>query len=71
MQMSSKGKTPWMTYNDVEIADSQFCIDYLTKHLGKDMSAHMSAKERAVARAFLKMVEDNLYWWVTKITYVG
>ncbi|KAI0233132.1 hypothetical protein LSAT2_016608 [Lamellibrachia satsuma] len=30
--MSSKGKTPWITYN-VDVADSQFCIEYLNNNL--------------------------------------
>ena len=32
---SKKGKTPWMTYNNEEVADSQFCIEYLNKKLRK------------------------------------
>ena len=62
MQMSSKGKTPWMTYNGVEVADSQFCIDYLNKKLGIDLNAHLTPVEKSIARAFQKMTEENLYW---------
>ena len=29
--MSKKHKTPWITYNDVDVADSQFCIEYLNE----------------------------------------
>ncbi len=34
-QMSSKGKSPWITINGVDVADSQLAIDYLTKNLNK------------------------------------
>ena len=30
--MSKKQKTPWITYNDDDVADSHFCIEYLNKN---------------------------------------
>ena len=60
--MSSKGKTPWMEYNGEAVADSQFCIDFLNKKLGIDLNQHLSSEERAVARAFQKMTEEDIYW---------
>ncbi|XP_014676712.1 PREDICTED: failed axon connections homolog [Priapulus caudatus] len=62
MEMSSKGKTPWMTYNGLDIADSEFCIGYLTEKLGTDMSKNLTPEEKAIAHAFQKMTEENLYW---------
>ena len=61
-ESSSKGKTPFITYNGEDVADSQFCIEYLNKKLGHDFNSHLSKKEKAIARAFLKMTEENLYW---------
>ncbi|XP_013418980.1 failed axon connections homolog isoform X3 [Lingula anatina] len=61
-KMSSKGKTPWMEYNGVAVADSQFCIEYLNKERGIDLNAHLTAEQKAIARAFQKMTEENLYW---------
>ena len=29
--MSKKSKTPWISYNDDEVADSHFCIEYLNE----------------------------------------
>ena len=29
--LSKKHKTPWITYNDDDVADSQFCIEYLNE----------------------------------------
>ncbi|XP_013418979.1 failed axon connections homolog isoform X2 [Lingula anatina] len=67
-KMSSKGKTPWMEYNGVAVADSQFCIEYLNKERGIDLNAHLTAEQKAIARAFQKMTEENLYWCIL-LTY--
>ena len=34
---SNTGKTPWITFNGQEIADSQLSMEFLMKKLGKDM----------------------------------
>ena len=61
--VSVKGKTPWITINGEDIADSQHIIEYLSKHFNIDMCAHLSDEERAVARSMRIMLEDHLYWW--------
>ena len=33
--LSKKHKTPWITYNDDDVADSHFCIQYLNKKFSK------------------------------------
>ena len=60
--MSPKGKTPWITHNGEDLADSQFCIDFLTKRLNKDMNGHLNKEQRAVARSMQKLVDESLYW---------
>lgn len=60
--MSTKGKTPWMTLNGEEVADSQFCIDLLRRKFEKDMSSHLSPEERATAQAYRLMMEEHFYW---------
>ena len=62
MRMSSKKKTPFITFNGMEIADSQFCIEYLNDKFNMDLNKHLSDEERSIARAFQKMAEENLYW---------
>ena len=69
--MSSKGKSPWMIYNGEEVADSQFCIDHLNKLHGLDYNSHLSEEQRAAARAFQKLTEENLYWYVWGRKHVG
>ncbi|XP_041360539.1 failed axon connections homolog isoform X2 [Gigantopelta aegis] len=62
-KMSSKGKTPWIQYNDDDVADSAFCVDYLNDKFGVDLNANLNCQERAVARAFEKMVEEGTLFW--------
>jgi len=60
--MSPKGKTPWITYNGLDVSDSQFCIEYLNKTLNKNICSHLSDEDKAIARAYLSMIENSLYW---------
>lgn len=60
--MSPKGKTPWITLNGEDISDSQLCIEMLSRKFCKDLGAHLSDEERAVARAFQIMMEEHFYW---------
>ena len=43
---SEKGKTPWITVNGVNVADSQFAIDYLKRELGVDNNSNFSNKDK-------------------------
>ena len=65
-RFSSKGKTPWMEYNGVAVADSQLCIEYLKEIRGIDLDSKLTAEQRAIARGFLKLTEENLYWYNLK-----
>jgi hypothetical protein len=58
-----KGKVPWITLNGQDLADSQLCIEFLAKKYDKDFTAKSFApKEQGLARAFLKMAEESLFW---------
>lgn len=60
--MSPKGKIPWITLNGEHYSDSQFVIEFLIKKYNKDLSAHLSPAEKALARSFLKLNEESLRW---------
>ena len=62
MKFSKKGKIPWINLNEVEMGDSQFIIDYLSEKLDKDLSKNLSPTQKATQRAFLKMIEESLFW---------
>lgn len=70
MGRSAKGKVPWITYNGIDVSDSQFCIEFLIEKLDKDLSAHLSPYEKSIARAFLKLNEESTRWYIlTKLTF--
>ena len=61
-QMSKKGKMPWIEYNGQSIADSNFCIRFLSKEFNVDVDSHLSKTERALAHCIITSLEENTYW---------
>ena len=61
-KMSKKGKLTWIEYNGEDVADSEFCIEYLNEKLGIDLDKDFTPRDRGTARAFQKMIEENTYW---------
>jgi len=61
---SKKGKFPWIIYNGLEVEDSSVILEHLNKVRGQDLNGHLDPKEKAVARAFQKLIEEELYWIV-------
>jgi|SRR5215470_20150489 len=57
-----KGKLPYIDDGGEIIADSTFIRWHLEKKYGIDFDRGLNAEQRAVAWAFEKMLEDNLYW---------
>ena len=70
--MSPKGKTPWITINGKSIADTQLCIEYLSKKFELNPFPGLTENEVAIPRGLRFMVEQDLYWvfaydrWVHK-----
>lgn len=60
--MSTKGKTPWIEYNDTQVTDSQFCIEFINKKMDIDLNRSLSEQQKSIARAFLKLIEEHFYW---------
>jgi hypothetical protein len=59
-----KGKLPYIDDDGERIADSTFIRWHLERKHKIDFDRGLGASERAVAWAFEKMAEDNLYWAV-------
>jgi len=57
-----KGKLPWIEHEGKKIGDSGFIIEYLESRLDCDPNGGLASAERAVARAFRRLIEENLYW---------
>src|SRR5262252_2167235 len=62
LRKAPKGKLPFIDDDGVRVADSTFIRWHLEKRHGVDFDRGLSAEQRAVAWAFEKMAEDNLYW---------
>ena len=57
-----KGKLPYIDDDGERIADSNFIRFHIEKKYGFDFDRGLSADERAIAWAFEKMVEEQLYF---------
>lgn len=60
-----KKKLPYIVEDDgAVVADSHFIIEHLKQRHGDPLDAGLSPQERAVATAFQRLFEENLYWAV-------
>ncbi len=57
-----KGKLPYIDDNGKTLADSSLIIDYLKATYGDPLDGWLGAGERALALAFQRLLEENLYW---------
>lgn len=65
-----KGKLPYIEDEGRVVADTSFIIDYLKQRYGDPLDAALSASERAVALAFQRLIEENLYWAVVQTRWL-
>lgn len=59
-----KGKMPCIVDGGKTLADSTFIVDYLKATYGDHLDAWLTGEQRAVALAFQRLMEENLYWAV-------
>jgi hypothetical protein len=52
------------------VADTQFIIEYLKQTHGDPLDASMTAAERALATAFQRLLEEDLYWAVVHTRWI-
>lgn len=57
-----KGKLPYIVDGADTVADSEAVIAYLSKKYEVDLDEHLSAEEKAVARAFERMLNEHAYF---------
>jgi glutathione S-transferase len=62
LQKAPKGKMPYIEDEGRALADTSFIIDYLKQRYGDPLDGWMNAAQRAVALAFQRLLEENLYW---------
>ncbi|XP_078601120.1 failed axon connections homolog [Branchiostoma floridae x Branchiostoma japonicum] len=64
LKLGPKGKIPWITYRGQPMGDSGLIMEFLNEEFGVDLDSPLSEKERAISRAFIKMLEENTYWGI-------
>lgn len=62
LRKAPKGKLPYIDDNGKVIADSSFILNYLKATYGDSLDSGLNPQEKAIAHAFAKMIEENLYW---------
>ena len=61
-----KHKLPYIDDGGTVVADTTFIIEYLKGRYGDPLDAALSPLERALATAFQRLIEENLYWAVVQ-----
>ena len=56
------GKLPYIVDGDKTVADSEAIIAYLAATYGVDLDKGLNAEQKAVARAFERMLSEHSYW---------
>jgi glutathione S-transferase len=64
-----KGKLPVIKDGGKTVADSHFIIRYLKQTYGDSLDALLSARDKAVAAAFGRMLEESFYWYLVQMRY--
>ena len=62
LRTAPKRKLPFIEDNGRIVADSSLIILYLKQTYGDQVDAHLTEVEKAIAHAFIKMIDENLYW---------
>lgn len=62
LRRAPKGKMPYIEDQGKTLADTSFIIDYLKASHGDPLDGWLDAQQRAVALAFQRLIEENLYW---------
>ena len=61
-----KRKLPYIDDDGTVVADTTFIIEYLKGKYGDPLDAALSKVQRALATAFQRLLEENLYWAIVQ-----
>lgn len=56
-----KGKSPWIEWDGVRMGDSTLIIEHVAERLGIDLDGHLDARQRALATAIQRMLEEHYH----------
>jgi len=65
-----KRKLPYIDDGGTVLADSTFIIEYLKSRYGDPLDAALSPLDRALATAFQRLLEEDLYWVLVHTRWV-
>jgi glutathione S-transferase len=65
------GKMPYIEDRGHVLADTTFIIDHLQASYGDRLDGWLSTEQKAVACAFQRLMEENLYWAVAHTRWIG
>jgi glutathione S-transferase len=65
-----KNKLPYIDDDGTIVADTSFIIEHLKARYGDPLDAALTPVERALATAFQRLFEENLYWAVLHSRWV-
>ena len=68
---SPKHKLPYIEDDGVAIGDSSFIFEYFKEKYGDTLDKDLNAEQKAVSRAFMKMLDENLYWCIVHSRWIG
>jgi len=71
MRRAPKGKLPYISDNETIVPDSAFIVSYLKAEYGDPLDGGLSAEQRAIAHAFTKMMDENLYWCIVHDRWIN
>lgn len=66
LSKAPKGKLPYIKDGDATIADSTFIRRHIETRYGFDFDRALSPQQRAIAWAFGKMADEQLYWVIVR-----
>jgi glutathione S-transferase len=65
-----KRKLPYIDDEGTIVSDTSFIIEYLKGRYGDPLDASLSPADHALATAFQRLLEENLYWAVVHTRWV-
>ena len=64
---SSRNQIPYVYFNGEEYPDCSAIMEILSKYFKLDVTEGLNPEQLGIARAIIKMVDENTIWYVTHV----
>ena len=71
LRNAPKGKLPYIDDDGTIVADSNDIIEYFEKKNGNVVDGDLNAEQKAITRAYIKMMDENLYWCMVHSRWIS